>query len=126
MPAPSFRAFQAVTTGDRTQRGVTTMTTDDLPEGALIDVHWSSVNYKDALASSPTGKVARISPIVPGIDLAGVLLEDAGDIAAGTEVIAHGYDIGVSRHGGFAEKARVPVEWLPRLPPRPPPPRGRG
>src|SRR3984893_16150439 len=116
MPPSSFRAFQAVTTGEATGRGVTTMTTDDLADGALVEVHWSSVNYKDGLASSPTGKVARISPIVPGIDLAGVLLEDAGDIAAGTEVIAHGYDIGVSRHGGFAEKARVPAEWLVPLP----------
>jgi putative YhdH/YhfP family quinone oxidoreductase len=92
------------------------MRADDLPDGALIDVQWSSVNYKDALASTPAGKVARISPIVPGIDLAGTLAEDAGDLAAGTEVIAHGYDIGVSRHGGFAERARVPDEWLVPLP----------
>ncbi len=117
MSASSFRAFQAVTTGDAAERGVTTVAVADLPDGALIDVHWSSVNYKDALASTPTGKVARISPIVPGIDLAGVLAEDAGGLAAGTEVLAHGYDIGVSRHGGFAERARVPVEWLVPLPP---------
>jgi len=117
MSASSFRAFQAVTTGDAAERGVTTVAVADLPDGALIDVHWSSVNYKDALASTPSGKVARISPIVPGIDLAGVLAEDAGGLAAGTEVIAHGYDIGVSRHGGFAERARVPVEWLVPLPP---------
>src|SRR6202163_3475724 len=106
MAASSFRAFQAVTTGEATERGVTTMTTDDLPEGALIDVHWSSVNYKDALASTPTGKVARISPIVPGVDLAGVLVEDAGALPAGTAVVAHGYEIGVSRHGGLGEQAR--------------------
>src|ERR1700722_17936501 len=104
MADASFRAFQAVTTGEATERGATTMTVDDLPEGALVDVHWSGVNYKDALASTPTGKVARISPLVPGVDLAGVLAEDAPGWAAGTEVIAHGYEIGVSRHGGFAEK----------------------
>jgi putative YhdH/YhfP family quinone oxidoreductase len=74
------------------------------------------VNYKDALASTPTGKVARISPIVPGIDLAGVLVEDAGEVPAGTAVLAHGYDIGVARHGGFAEFARVPADQLVALP----------
>ena len=117
MAPSSFRAFQAVTKGEPAFRGVTTMTDSDLPDGALIDVQWSSVNYKDALAASPTGRVARISPVVPGVDLAGVLLEDAGDLRAGTEVLAHGYEIGVSRHGGFAQRARVPAEWLVPLPP---------
>jgi acrylyl-CoA reductase (NADPH) len=117
MASTSFRAFQAVTKGEPATRGVTAMTEADLPDGALIDVRWSSVNYKDALAASPTGRVARLSPIVPGVDLAGVLLEDAGDLAAGTEVLAHGYELGVSRHGGFAERARVPAEWLVALPP---------
>ena len=115
MASSSFRAFQAVTKGEPA-RGVTIMTAADLPDGALIEVHWSSVNYKDALAATPTGRVARISPIVPGVDLAGVLLEDAGEVPAGTEVLAHGYEIGVSRHGGFAQQARVPPEWLIPLP----------
>ncbi len=116
MPADLFRAFRAVTTGDAIERGVVSMTADELPEGALIEVQWSSVNYKDGLASTPTGKVARVSPMVPGIDLAGVLVEAAGDLPAGTEVIAHGYDIGVARHGGYAEFARVPADWLVPLP----------
>jgi acrylyl-CoA reductase (NADPH) len=117
MSQDSFAAFQAVTDGDSIERGPTTMTVADLPsEGVLVDVAWSSVNYKDALASTPTGRVARISPIVPGIDLAGVLAEDTEGLAAGTEVLAHGYDIGVSRHGGYAQRARVPAEWLVPLP----------
>ena len=116
MDHATFRAFQAVTRGDAPTRGVTTLPADALPDGALVEVHWSSVNYKDALASTPAGRVARISPIVPGIDLAGTLLEDAGDLRAGTEVVAHGYEIGVSRHGGFARLARVPAEWLVPLP----------
>ena len=121
MASSSFRAFQAVTKGEPA-RGVTTMTAADLPDGALIEVHWSSVNYKDALASTPTGRVARISPIVPGVDLAGVLLEDAGDVPAGTEVLAHGYEIGVSHHGGFAEYASVRRPSSPQAMPH----RGRG
>jgi acrylyl-CoA reductase (NADPH) len=112
-----FRAFQAVTDGDAVDRGVTTMTTDDLPDdGVLVEVHWSSVNYKDGLASTPTGRVARISPIVPGVDLAGVLVEDAPGMPAGTEVLAHGGAIGVARHGGYAQFARVPADWLVALP----------
>ncbi|MEZ5217835.1 MAG: oxidoreductase [Ilumatobacteraceae bacterium] len=112
-----FRAFRAVTDGDGIERGVVTMSTDDLPsDGVLVEVHWSSVNYKDGLASTPTGKVARISPMVPGVDLAGVLVEDAPGLPAGTEVLAHGYAIGVARHGGYAQYARVPAEWLIALP----------
>lgn len=117
MSAASFRAFQAITDGEAVERGVVTMSTDDLPsDGVLIEVQWSSVNYKDGLASTPTGRVARISPLVPGVDLAGVLAEDAPGMPAGTEVIAHCYDIGVARHGGYAEYARVPAEWLIALP----------
>jgi acrylyl-CoA reductase (NADPH) len=117
MSSDQFRAFVATKTDDGFQRGVTEMSTDDLEGGGvLIDVEWSSVNYKDALASTPDGKVARISPIIPGIDLAGTVAEDAEGMSAGTPVLAHGYDIGVARHGGFAAKARVPAEWIIPLP----------
>jgi len=93
------------------------MSADDLsPDGVLVEVQWSSVNYKDGLASTPAGRVARISPIVPGVDLAGVLAEDAPGFPAGTKVIAHGYEIGVARHGGYAQYARVPAEWLVAVP----------
>src|SRR5215469_953910 len=112
MTSESFRAFVATKTDDAFERGVRQMTTADLPgDGLLIDVEWSSVNYKDALASTPDGRVARISPIIPGIDLAGRLAEDHPHhlhLTKGTPVLAHGYDIGVSRHGGFAGQARVP------------------
>lgn len=116
MTISAFRAFRAITEGDVVDRGVVEMTADELPDGALIEVHYSSVNYKDGLASTPAGKVARISPIVPGVDLAGVLVEAAGEFAAGTEVIAHAYDIGVAQHGGFAQYARVPVDQVVALP----------
>jgi acrylyl-CoA reductase (NADPH) len=97
---------------------VTELTTTDLPgDGVLIDVEWSSVNYKDALASTPDGRVARISPLVPGIDLAGTIAEPGvHHLPVGHRVLAHGYDIGVARHGGFAGQARVPVEWIVPLP----------
>ena len=118
MAQKTFRGFRAVTSGDAVDRGVVTMSTDELPtDGVLVEVLWSSVNYKDWLASTPTGRVARISPIIPGIDLAGTVVEsDVEAFAAGTAVVAHGYDLGVSRHGGFAEYARVPAEWLVPVP----------
>jgi len=117
MTATSFRAFQAVTDGEAVDRGIVAMSVDDLPaDGVLVEVQWSSVNYKDGLASTPAGRVARISPIVPGVDLAGVLVEDAPGMPAGTEVIAHGYEIGVARHGGYAQFARVPADHLVALP----------
>ena len=110
--ADTFNAFLAGSEGRR----VTQLTPGDLPDGVAVEVHWSSVNYKDGLAATPTGKVARIDPIVPGVDLAGVLLDDTPDAPAGSEVIVHGYDLGVARHGGFAEYARVPAEWVVPLP----------
>ena len=112
-----FHAFRAVTDGESIDRGITTMTTDELPDdGVLIEVHYSSVNYKDGLAATPTGRVARISPLVPGVDLAGVLAADAPGLPAGTPVLAHGYTIGVARHGGYAQYARVPADWLVAVP----------
>jgi acrylyl-CoA reductase (NADPH) len=114
--AEEFRAFRAVTDGEGIDRGVVTMGVDELPDGVLVAVEWSSVNYKDALASTPTGKVARITPIVPGIDLAGTVAEATPGWPVGTAVLAHGYDIGVARHGGFAQYARVLPEQLVSLP----------
>ncbi len=117
MTADTFRAFVATRTDDGFERGVKEMSIDDLSDGGvLIDVEWSSVNYKDALASTADGKVARISPLIPGIDLAGTVAEDGEGMTAGTAVLAHGYDIGVSRHGGFAGRARGPAEWLVPIP----------
>lgn len=117
MSIDAFRAFRAVTEGEAVDRGVVMMSADELPAGGvLVEVHWSSVNYKDGLAATPAGKVARISPIVPGIDLAGVLIEDAPGFPAGTEVLAHGGPIGVARHGGYAGYARVPADLLVAVP----------
>ena len=114
----SFRAYVAEKIDDRVERGVRTFPAADLPPGEVtVRVAWSSVNYKDALATIPSGKVARISPLIPGIDLAGtVVASDDPAVAVGSEVIAHGYELGVARHGGFAEYARVPAGWIVPLP----------
>ena len=106
----TFRAYTATQTDGPTERAIVELNLSDLPQdGVLIDVEYSSVNYKDGLATTASGKVARISPIIPGIDLAGTVIADGTDeFPVGTQVIAHGYDLGVSRFGGYAERARVP------------------
>jgi acrylyl-CoA reductase (NADPH) len=114
----SFRALLAERDGDDVRRGLRDLRPDDLPEGEVtVRVRWSSVNYKDALAVSPKGRVARDYPLVPGIDLAGeVLAADGAGVAPGDQVLVHGYDLGVAHHGGFAEVARVPAGWVVPLP----------
>src|ERR687886_763377 len=114
----SFRALLAERDGDDVRRGLRDLRPDDLPEGEVtVRVRWSSVNYKDALAVNPKGRVARDYPLVPGIDLAGeVLAADGAGVAPGDEVLVHGYDLGVAHHGGFAEVARVPAGWVVPLP----------
>jgi len=117
LPA-EFRAFVAEKIDDRVERGVRTMSPADLPPGEVtVRVDWSSVNYKDALATIPNGRVARINPLVPGIDLAGeVVASDDPEIAVGSPVLSHGYDIGVSRQGGYGEYNRLPAGWIVPLP----------
>ena len=100
-------------------RGVRAFAAADLPDGEVeVRVGWSSVNFKDGLAVRPDGKVARISPLIPGIDLAGeVVASSDPSFAVGDAVLAHGYDLGVSRHGGYAEYQRLPADWVVPLVP---------
>lgn len=114
-----FPAFVAERVDDRVQRGVRDFLAADLPPGEVeVRVEWSSVNYKDALATIASGKVARISPLIPGIDLAGeVVASEDPAFRPGDRVLVHGYDLGVSRHGGYARFQRVPAGWVVPLPP---------
>lgn len=88
-----------------------------LPAGEVtIAVEYSGVNYKDALAVTPKGGVARDYPLIPGIDVAGTVTASSSDeFAVGDRVVAHGYDIGTGRHGGYAEAARYPADYLVKL-----------
>src|SRR3954451_10515925 len=114
MPSESFDSLITGHDDDGSGPSAQMMAVDDLPEGdVLVEVAYSTVNYKDALAARPDGQVARTSPLVPGVDLAGTVEEGPGE---GTQVLAHGYDIGVARHGGYAGLARVPADWVVPLP----------
>jgi acrylyl-CoA reductase (NADPH) len=114
----SFRAYVVDHEIETSPNALQELPLEALGDGDVtIRVLWSSVNYKDALAASPTGRVARISPLVPGIDLAGEVVESSSpEFVVGQSVLAHGYDLGVSHHGGFSELARVPAGWVVALP----------
>jgi putative YhdH/YhfP family quinone oxidoreductase len=116
--ASSFRAFVVNKTPETFETGLKELTTDDLPSGeVLIRVAYSGVNYKDGLATIPNGSVARKYPLIPGIDLAGSVVESSDNrFREGDEVIVTSYDLGVSHHGGFSEYARVPADWVVPVP----------
>ncbi len=97
---------------------VTDLDEAELPKGeVLVHVEWSAVNFKDSMVMAPGNKVARRSPLVPGVDLAGAIAQcDDPELPAGTPVLVHGYDLGVAPHAGFAEYARVPAAWVVPLP----------
>ena len=87
------------------------------PGNVIIKVHYSSLNYKDALAASGVKGVASSYPFVPGIDVAGEILESTSDnFKAGDKVIATGYKLGMSVFGGFGELVQIPEEWVVPLP----------
>lgn len=90
----------------------------DLDAGeVLIRVAYSSINFKDALAATGTGKIIRRFPCVGGIDLSGTVVESSDSrFSPGDPVIATSFDIGVAHHGGYAEFARVPADWVVPLP----------
>ncbi len=116
LPDAPFAAYVVARTPDGLDQGIRTLQPGDLPPGdVLIRVEWSAVNFKDGMVGQPGNRVARISPLVPGVDLVGTVVAGGG-FDAGTPVIVHGYDLGVAHHGGFAELARVPSGWVVPLP----------
>ena len=70
------------------------------------------------MVTRPGNRVARISPLIPGVDLVGTVTgqRPTHRSTVGQQVIAHGYDLGVAHHGGFAQVARVPAGWVVPLP----------
>jgi acrylyl-CoA reductase (NADPH) len=110
----TFQALVARQDGDRITAKIETLRPSDLPPGQVtIQVQYSSVNFKDALALTPNGGVVRNYPIVPGIDVTGEVVESQSpDFSVGDTVLAHGYQIGTGHHGGYAEYARLPADQV--------------
>ncbi len=114
----AFQAFVVNKTNDNFTAGLQDLTQTDLPAGeVLIKVAYSSVNYKDGLASTSDGKIVRTYPFVPGVDLSGTVVESSDSrFKVGDEILATSYEIGVSHYGGFSEYARLKAEWIVPLP----------
>ncbi|MBM4765047.1 acryloyl-CoA reductase [Bacillus sp. B15-48] len=113
-----FKAFVVDKTENTYTAEIKTVTINDLsPGNIMIKVAYSSVNYKDGLASIPEGKIVQSYPFIPGIDLAGTVVQsDDPRYKEGDSVIATSYEIGVSHTGGYSEYARIPSECLIPLP----------
>ncbi|MFQ5686125.1 MAG: alcohol dehydrogenase catalytic domain-containing protein, partial [Candidatus Scalindua sp.] len=92
----------------------------DLPEGdVLINVKYSSLNYKDALSSIGNKGVTRNYPHTPGVDAAGLVESSDNPLfKAGDQVVVTGYDLGMNTSGGFGQYIRVPAVWIVKLPER--------
>ena len=112
------RAFTVGKTESGWARNIVDMPIDQLGDGdVLIQVEFSGINFKDGLASTEAGRIARIDPLIGGVDLAGKIVESSNpNFKVGDNVIAHGYDIGVAHHGGFSQYARVQSAWLVPMP----------
>ena len=102
----------------KTLASVQPLDENQLPEGDVtVDIHWSSLNYKDALAITGKGKIIRNFPMIPGIDFAGtVRTSEDPRFHAGQEVLLTGWGVGENHWGGLAERARVKGDWLVALP----------
>jgi putative YhdH/YhfP family quinone oxidoreductase len=115
----TFPAFIAEDRDGRVSGRVGRIGLDDLPRGDVtIEVEYSSLNFKDALAATGQNKVAAGYPHVPGIDAAGIVAHsDHPDWTPGDCVLVTAYDFGAGRWGGYARFARVPHDWIVRTPP---------
>lgn len=114
----TFRALLATKTGDTTTTSLVDFNEDDLmPGDVTVSVEYSTVNYKDAMAVTGRGAVIRKFPLIPGIDLAGVVASSTHPgFAAGDRVLVNGWELSQTHHGGFAQKARVKGDWLVKIP----------
>jgi alcohol dehydrogenase len=111
----TFRALVVEKSTDgRFSRQVAERRTDALPAGdVLIDVRYSSLNYKDGLSATGNPGVTRNFPHTPGIDAAGIVLESAAAaFKPGDEVVVIGFDLGMNTSGGFGQRIRVPAGWV--------------
>ncbi|MEC8284296.1 MAG: YhdH/YhfP family quinone oxidoreductase, partial [SAR324 cluster bacterium] len=114
----SFQAIRIFEEDGKFEQRIVERSTEDLPEGeVLIKVHYSSLNYKDALSASGNRGVTRNYPHTPGVDASGIVAASTDpDFKAGDSVIVTSYDLGMNTDGGFGEYIRVPAAWVLILP----------
>jgi len=113
-----FKALVVEEQNDQFIRSIKTNSTDELPIGdLLIKVHYSSLNYKDALSATGNKGVTKNYPHTPGIDAVGIVVEsNNSNFSENEKVIVTSYDLGMNTSGGFGQYIRVPAEWVVKLP----------
>jgi putative YhdH/YhfP family quinone oxidoreductase len=118
MAEKKFKAMVVTESPDKKiSRSIQERTVKDLPEGdVLVNVSYSSLNYKDGLSATGNRGVTRNYPHTPGIDAAGVVVESRADFKPGDEVIVTSYDLGMNTAGGFGQYIRVPAGWVVPMP----------
>lgn len=114
----NFKAIRVTQADSRLAAEVVTLCDDDLDAGDVtVSVDYSTVNYKDGLAVTGLGNIIKRLPLTPGIDLAGrVEVSSHPRFKPGDLVVLNGFNAGVTHHGGYAQRARLPGDWLVRLP----------
>lgn len=113
-----YHAIRSEENGDNISMFIRELETDELPSGdVLIKVHYSSLNYKDALSATGHRGVTKKYPHTPGIDAAGVVIESSTqEFKPGEKVLVTGYDLGMNTAGGFGGYIRVPAGWVVPIP----------
>ena len=114
----TFKALVARKTGDKVTAQIETMNDAELnPGDVVVAVDWSTVNYKDGMALRGVPGIINSFPLIPGIDLAGVVRSSSNArFAIGDRVVANGWGLSQTHHGGYAEMARLTGDWLIKLP----------
>lgn len=114
----TFRAIVADERDGKTSGALVDWTEAQLPDlPVTVDIDFSTLNYKDALAVTGAGKIARRTPLVCGIDLAGTVSASTTSAwSVGDRVLVNGYGLSETQHGGYSQKMRLAPEWLVRLP----------
>jgi len=114
----TFQAMVIDMADAKPQAGFRQLSITDLPDhDVLVEVHYSTVNYKDGLALTGKGRIARRTPMVGGIDLAGTVVESRSNKwAPGDKVIVNGWGLSETEWGGYSRFQRLKPEWLIALP----------
>ena len=113
-----FRAYKITEVDKKATAAFAVFTLDELDPGeVVVRVAYSDVNFKDALAATGKGRILLRPACIGGIDLSGTVVSSSdARFAKGDAVLATGFDLGVKHHGGYAEYARVPADWLVKIP----------
>ncbi|NHT75617.1 acrylyl-CoA reductase (NADPH) [Rhizobium sp. PP-F2F-G38] len=113
----TFKALLTSKDGDTLSTKLVDLTESDLMDGDVtVAVDYSTVNYKDGMAVTGRLPVIQTFPLVPGIDLAGTVeVSSHPDFKVGDRVVANGWGLSQTHHGGYAQKARLSGDWLVKL-----------